>query len=152
MSHTHNHKPIMKDARSYIQYMNFFTHVSDPTTRPCVWEWKTVFDSGLHTVDTDSRYSILDCCLWNLDSRFQSLVGFLDSTSKLFRISDSTSQNFPDSRIQIPLHGATGSYHALAGCWFVASVLSLIANCISLSRSLVSDRAATAVVSEKCLW
>ena len=76
----------------------------------------------------------------------------LDSTSKLFQISDSTSQNFPDSRIQIPLHWATGSYHALAGCWFVASVLSLIANWLSLSRSLVSDRAATAVVSEKCLW
>ena len=139
--------------------MNFFTHVSDPTTRPCVWEFKTVFDSGFHTVNSDSRYSILDFCLWNLESRFQPLVGFLDSlscildsTSKLFRISDSTSQNFPDSRIRILLHWATGSHHTLAGCSFVASVLSLIAHCISSSRSLVSDWAGTAVVSEKCLW
>ena len=33
-------------------------------------------DSGFHTVD--SRFQVLDCglCRWNIDSGFQSLVGF----------------------------------------------------------------------------
>ena len=56
----------------------------------------------------------------NLDSRFQSFVGFrfpcavfcvpkpriLDSTTQISRITDSTGKHFPDSRARIPLHGA----------------------------------------------
>ena len=49
-------------------------------------------------------------CHWNLDTGFQSLVGFR-IPSAVFRIpkprtSNSTSKNFPDSRIRIPyFHG-----------------------------------------------
>ena len=48
-------------------------------------------------MDLDSRNSVLDCCLWNLDSRFQSLVGFLDSLKAVFKIPQA---NF--SKFQIP--------------------------------------------------
>ena len=56
---------------------------------------------------SDSRYCI---CQSNLDSGFQSLVGFR-ILSAIFqipkpRVSDSTSKNFSDSGIRIPLHGA----------------------------------------------
>ena len=67
----------------------------------------------------DSRY--LSLCQWNLDSGFQSLVGFRipcavfripkprisDPTSKTFPDSDPSSKNFTDSGIRIPFHGAT---------------------------------------------
>ena len=59
----------------------------------------------------DSGFQELDSSQWNLDSGFQSLVGFPilkavfripkprtpDSTGKISRIPDSTSKNFPDS-------------------------------------------------------
>ena len=64
-------------------------------------ESKTVLDSGFHVVD--SRFQVLDSslCQWNLDSGFQSLVGFRipwavfripkpgipDSISKIFPVS-----------------------------------------------------------------
>ena len=59
----------------------------------------------------DSRFQLLDSSLiqWNLDSGFQSLVGFQIHWDAFWipkhRILDSTSENFPDSRIWIPLHG-----------------------------------------------
>ena len=75
---------------------------------------KTVLDSGLHAVR--SGFQVLDSslCQWNLDSGFQSLVGFQipnsrisDSTSKFSRMPDYTSKNVPDSGTRIPLRGAT---------------------------------------------
>ena len=55
---------------------------------------KTVLDSGLHAVR--SGFQVLDSslCQWNLDSGFQSLVGFQIPNS---RISDSTSKIFPNA-------------------------------------------------------
>ena len=59
----------------------------------------------------DSRFQLLDSSLiqWNLDSGFQSLVVFQIHWDVFWipkhRILDSTSKNFPDSRIWIPLHG-----------------------------------------------
>ena len=66
----------------------------------------------------DTGFYIL--CQWNWDSGFQSLMGFWipwavfripkpripDFTNQIFLIPDSTSKNFPDSRIRICLHGA----------------------------------------------
>ena len=76
-------------------------------------------DSGFHAVDSGFQYWIPDSCQWNLDSGFESLVGFWipyavfripkpripDSTIKISPIPDSTSKNFPDSGIRITLHG-----------------------------------------------
>ena len=55
---------------------------------------KTVLDSGLHAVR--SGFQVLDSslCQWNLDSGFQSLVGFQIPNSG---ISDSTSKIFPNA-------------------------------------------------------
>ena len=75
-------------------------HKTSIYTLPHVWgESKTVLDSGFHAVD--SGFQIVDSSLrqWNLDSGFQSLVGFWilltvfripkpripDSTSKIFQ-------------------------------------------------------------------
>ena len=72
-------------------------------------ESKTVLDwiplSGFQIPGTGFRI----LCQWNLDSGFQSLVGFR-IPSAVFRIpqprtSNSTLKNFLDSRIQIPFHG-----------------------------------------------
>ena len=77
---------------------------------PHVRESKTVLDSGFHI--TDSGFQVLDSnlCQWNLDSGFQSQVGFriLWAVFQIPkpRIPDSTSINFLDCGIQIPLHGA----------------------------------------------
>ena len=75
-----------------------------------VRESRTVLDSGSHAVD--SEFQLLDSsrCQWNLDSGFQSLVGFQIPWTVFripkARILDSTSKNFPHSGIGIPLHGA----------------------------------------------
>ena len=62
---------------------------------PYVRESQTVLDSGFHVVDSGSQ--ALDSSLGqlNLDSGFQSLVGFRIQKPRI-----------PDSRIRIPLYGA----------------------------------------------
>ena len=71
---------------------------------PPLSESKTVLESGFQDMDSS-------LCQWNLDSGFQSLVGFRTPWAVFRipkpRISDSTNKNLLDSRIRIPLHGAT---------------------------------------------
>ena len=71
-----------------------------PLDPPLPWESKAVFDSGLQVLDSN-------LCQWHLDSGFQSLVGYrileLYSRFQSLGIRDSTSRNFPDSRIRILL-------------------------------------------------
>ena len=73
---------------------------------PHVREFKTVLDPGFHVVV--SRFQVLDSslCQWNLDSRLHSVVRIQRAILPIPkpRIPDSTSKNFPDSGIQIPLH------------------------------------------------
>ena len=66
------------------------------TVAPCIRESKTVLDSAFHAVD--SWFQVLDSSLflWNLDSGFQSLVGFRIPWA-VFGIPDSTSKNLSDS-------------------------------------------------------
>ena len=78
----------------------------------------------------DSIYWIPDLFQWNLDSGFELLVGFRiptpvfriprpripDSTSKNFQDSGFQMQNFPDSGIRIPLHGAIDSITIMFRC------------------------------------
>ena len=82
---------------------------------PNVRESKTVLESGFQVLDSS-------LCQWNLDSGFQSLEGFRTpraafripkpripySASTIFPDSSfrSTSKNFRESRIRIPLHRA----------------------------------------------
>ena len=67
---------------------------------PYVRKYKGILDSGLHAVD--SRFQVLDSsfCQWNLNSGFQSFVGFriLWAVFRIPepRIPDSTSKIFPD--------------------------------------------------------
>ena len=63
-----------------------------PTRSPHVTESKTVLDSGSDSTTwiPDSRYWILSCCHWNLDSGLHSLVGFRISEVKFSGISEST--------------------------------------------------------------
>ena len=63
---------------------------------------RTVLDSGSHALD--SEFQVLDFSLhhWNLDTGFQSLVGFWNPWA-VFRIPDFTSKIFPDSGMRIPL-------------------------------------------------
>ena len=77
-----------------------------------VREPKTVLDSGFHAVDSGIQVLNASLCQWNLDSRFQLLVGFripwavcrilkpriLDSTSKMLNIRI----NFLDSKSGFP--------------------------------------------------
>ena len=78
---------------------------------PPLRESKTVLESGFQAVDSGFQDLDSSLCQWNLDSGFQSLVGFRTpwpvSRIPKPRISDSTNKNLPDSRIRIPLHGAT---------------------------------------------
>ena len=61
---------------------------------------------------SDFGFQVLDSCICqsNLDSGFQSLVGFRIHWAVLqipkHRFPDSTSKNFSDSGIRIPIHGA----------------------------------------------
>ena len=55
---------------------------------------KTVLNSGLHAVDSGFQVLNSSLCWWNLDSGFQSLVGFQIPNS---RVSDSTSKIFPNA-------------------------------------------------------
>ena len=68
-------------------------------------------DSGFHAVDSGIQVLNSSLCQWNLDCGFQSLVGFRTPWSVFWipklRIPDSTSKNFTDSGIWIPLHGAS---------------------------------------------
>ena len=72
-----------------------------PLDPPLPWESKAVFDSGSQVLDSN-------LCQWHLDSGFQSLVGYrileLYSRFQSLGIRDSTSRNFPDSRIRILLN------------------------------------------------
>ena len=61
---------------------------------PLVRKSKTVSDSGFLAVDSGFQVLDFSLCQWNLDSGFQSLVGFFWIPNP--RISDSTSSNFPD--------------------------------------------------------
>ena len=81
---------------------------------PDVRESKNTLDPGFHAID--SGFQVLDSsfCLWNLDSGFQSLMGFRipklripDSKSKILSASGFHKQKFPG--IWIPLYGANSS-------------------------------------------
>ena len=63
---------------------------------PPLREYKTVLESGFQDLDSS-------LCQWNLDSGFQSLVGFR-TPWPVFRI---PKPRISHSRIRIPLHGAT---------------------------------------------
>ena len=69
-----------------------------------------VLDSGFHVVDSEFQELDFSLCQWKLDSGFPSLVGFRILWAVFWvpkpRIPDSTSKNFTDSGIRIPLHGA----------------------------------------------
>ena len=71
---------------------------------------KTFLDSWSRFPGTGFRI----LCQLNLDSGFQSLVGsgFLEFRIPKPRIPDST-KHFPDSRIRMPLHGATDHFSCL---------------------------------------
>ena len=81
------------------------------TRSPHVMESKTVLDSGSDFTlwIPDSRYWILICWHWNLDSGFLSLVGFRISQVKFSGIPDSIfkakTSRIPESRI--PFMGRT---------------------------------------------
>ena len=64
--------------------------------------WIPVFFSGTWILDSMPQW---DFGVLELYSGFQS-PGFRIPRAKFSRILDSTSKNFPDSRIRIPLHGA----------------------------------------------
>ena len=81
------------------------------TRSPYVTESKTVLDSGSDSTlwIPDSRYWILICCHWKLDSGFHSLVGFRISQVKFSGIPDSIFKakisRIPESRV--PFMGRT---------------------------------------------
>ena len=81
---------------------------------------KTVLDSGFHAVDSGLQILDSSLCEWNLDSGFQSLVGFRIPWAVLripqtqfSKIPDSTSKYFTDFRIRIPFN--TWGEHSLHG-------------------------------------
>ena len=91
----------LKHPNSYKQILNLYL-------ASCI---KGIQDSlGFWTVD--SGFPVVDSslCEWNLDSEFQSFVGFRIPRTVFRipkpRIPDSTSKIFPDSGIRIPFHGA----------------------------------------------
>ena len=78
---------------------------------------KIVSDSRFHAMDFGLPALNSSPCWWDLDFGRQSLVRFqipksmiLDSTGKIFPDSGFNEQNFSDSRIRIPLHGAICSW------------------------------------------
>ena len=86
---------------------------------PNVRESKTILDSGFHAVD--SRFQLLDSslCQWNLDSGFQSLVGFR-IPGAVFRIPKS---KIPDSSYWFPVF--------VSGTWILDSIVSGILDSLS---------------------
>ena len=108
----------LEDAR--VRYTGFFRRPFSPCKGiQAIQSWILNSTSRI----PDSGFPVLDSCLsqWNLDSGFQSLVAFWiswavfripkprtpDSTANFSKIPNSTSKNFEDSGIQIPLHWAT---------------------------------------------
>ena len=57
-------------------------------------------------LDLDFAYWILDSCQWNLDSGFQSLVGFRFRWALIPKPRIPLAKHIPESVIQISLHGA----------------------------------------------
>ena len=82
-----------------------------PENSPQVKEFRPVLDSTPWILDSRYLIPVLDS---DLDFGFQSLVRFqvprTESQIPKSRIRDSTSNNFPDSRIPIPLHGAVKTF------------------------------------------
>ena len=90
------------------------------TGSPHVTESKTVLDSGFRTVEFGFQVLDSSLCQWNLDSGFQSLVGFRtpctvfrilkpripNSTCTIFPDFGSRKKKFPESGI--PYTGRTG--------------------------------------------
>ena len=50
--------------------------MSGPSLSPNVGESMTVLDSEFHTMDSSFQLQDFSLCQWDLDSGFQSLVGF----------------------------------------------------------------------------
>ena len=93
-----------------VRTVKFFLCFRSSHHSPHVRESRAVLDSGIHA--EDSGFQVLDSriCQWNLDSGFQSLVGFWIPWA-VFRIPnprilDSIMKIFRDSGIRIPLHVA----------------------------------------------
>ena len=95
---------------TFYLYTGFFLGDLSPDVR----ESKTFLNSGFHVTDSGFRIpgtGIRILCQWNLDSGFQSLVGFQipravfripkprtpDSTANFSMIPNSTRKNFEDS-------------------------------------------------------
>ena len=109
----------------------YFLETADPVhvkqdkriIRPIYSKSSTVLDFGFHEVD--SGFQVLDSsiCQWNLDSGFQSLVGFRNPWAVFRipkpRIPESISKIFPDSGIRSPLYGAEIIMRFLKMCGFV---------------------------------
>ena len=69
-------------------------------------EWYSVRPCKFHAMD--SAFQIMDSGFLTVELGFWiKKPKILNSTRKNFRILDSTSKNFPDSGIRIPLHGVT---------------------------------------------
>ena len=62
-------------------YVTFVKHLFNLSTH--VRESKTVLDSGFHAVDSSPGIGFWMFCQWNWESGFQSLVGCLDSFSRI---------------------------------------------------------------------
>ena len=85
---------------SFFFCMFFLLFQSSKKLLPHIRESRTVLDSGFHAVD--SGFQVLDSslCQWNVDSGFQSLVGFPIPWAVLRipkpMVPDSVSKHFPD--------------------------------------------------------
>ena len=88
----------------------FYLSIQICPVLPHLSESKTL-DSGIHAMDSGCKLLDSSRCQCNLDSGFQSLVGFqiplaifriqakfLDPMNRIFRIPLFTSKRFPDSR------------------------------------------------------
>ena len=94
-SQSSNYRPMLRNTRQ--------SWILDPI--PWIVDsgcWIRVFFSGTWILDSIPKWNF---GVLELYSGFQS-PGFRIPRAKFSRILDSTSKNFPDSRIRIPLHGA----------------------------------------------
>ena len=95
----------MNERRVLLVLNNRINLFFKQTRSPHVTESKTVLDCGSDSTlwIPDSRYWILICCHWNLDSRLHLLVGFRISKVKFFGIPDSIFKakisRIPESRV-----------------------------------------------------